>query len=68
MSIIARIFSNWKTSVGGLSLGTILGVVAYFLLNSGCTSSTWIVWLVVCLVVGGPTAVGILSTDNKAGV
>ena len=65
MTILQRIFGNWKTTVGGTAVGAVgMGMVAMILSQAGCNFSN-VQWMeVLALVFAGPQAVGALSTDN----
>lgn len=69
MTILQRIFGNWKTTVGGSAVGGILmGMLALVLHQAGCNFSA-VQWAeVLGLAFAGPTVVGAMATDNKAGV
>jgi len=65
MSILQRIFGNWKTTLGGTAVGGILmGMIALIMNQAGCNFSN-VQWVeVLLLAFAGPTTVGALSTDN----
>lgn len=69
MSILQRIFGNWKTTIGGTAVGaTALAVIYEIMAQAGCNFSN-VQWLVVLgIAFAGPTVVGAMATDNKAGV
>lgn len=65
MSILSRMFSNWKTTLGGSAVGLVaMGIVAAVMSQAGCNLSN-VQWVsILAAAFAGPTTVGAMSTDN----
>ena len=65
VSILSRIFTNWKTTVGGTAVGAVaMAMIALVMNQAGCNFSN-VQWLeVLALAFAGPTTVGAMSTDS----
>ena len=65
MSILQRIFGNWRMSVGGLAVGIVLALLVMAILSlAKCEFGGWLWGILMTLIVAGPTVVGMLGTDN----
>lgn len=65
MSILQRIIANWKMTVGGMSVGVLMMVLAMVMMNVAACHLSLMEWAIfLFLVFAGPTVVGALGTDN----